>query len=369
MGDKHEIVMAMWAMLRHEGDHINNVKVLKSGKGEMFIGRRNNSDPLDINDYGPCPNCHIWIKIDKTMVRHQKVCPALLLQSEDKVPLTLKELRVSALSTAGKISIHASEKLIKEVYTIMTNDEITEIAQQDPLIISLGNLWLMKNAGNKLKRKYYTSSRMRGAARLLINLRNVSQSQTENFSFFLKPEHFDMVINATLLTASPDMDDEEDLKSPSTALKLGYDIKRLAGAKWGMALRNQDQAAADDCKNFLKLVKFEWATKVTKAALITLQIRKFNAERSLPLPEDLFTLNSHVKKELQSLDLSDNNFINYRRAEVLAQTRLLLFNKRRSGEVEVIRLVLVFMHQSFAAPHLQGRVGIMTFHSLFRALV
>ena len=80
---------------------------------------------------------------------------------------------------------------------------------------------------SKLKRKYYTSSRMRDDARLMLYLRNICQT-SEDLSFFLKPDNFDPVIIGTL-TASPDMDDEEDLKSPTTALKLGYDIKRVAG--------------------------------------------------------------------------------------------------------------------------------------------
>ena len=335
LGKKHETVRAMWAMLRHEGDHLNNVRVLKCGEGEMFIGRRNN-DPFDINYYGPCPHCHIWIKVDKTMVRHQKVCPAVILGLVKNVSSGIKELRVSAMSISGRISEHASDKLVSEVYNIMTNDMITEVAQGDPLIISLGNLWLMKNAGNKLKRKYYTSSRMKGAARLLLNLRKLTGT-SEPMSYFLNPQHFDTIIRETIMTASPDMDDEEDLNAPSTALKLGYDIKRLAGAKWGIALRNVDKEVAEDCKNFLKLMKMEWGTRVSKMAHITLQVRRFNSERSLPLPDDLFKLNDHVKNQLKDLDLTDHGFSTFRRAEVLAQTRLLLFNKRRSGEVEVIR--------------------------------
>ena len=93
------------------------------------------------------------------------------------------------MSISGRISEHASDKLasdklVSEVYNIMTNDMITEVAQGDPLIISLGNLWLMKNAGNKLKHTYYTSSRMKGAARLLLNLRKLTGT-SEPMSYFL----------------------------------------------------------------------------------------------------------------------------------------------------------------------------------------
>jgi hypothetical protein len=335
LGSRSKIVRAMWDCLRNEGDHLQNIRVKEEGAGEMIIGRRQHGS-LDISLYGPCPGCTVWIKLDKTMYRHQQICPALIIGEADNRLLTLKELRIKAMQVSGQISSAASLLLQKEVYTIMTNDEITKVAQSDPLIVSLGNLWLLKNSGNRLKRKYYTSSRMRGAARLLMNLRNITDKQV-GFQEFLKPGSFDNIIKATLLTASPDMDDEEDLKAPSTALKLGYDIKRLVGAKWGLALRNNESADAGDCKDLLKLMKIEWSVKVSKVALVTLQVRRFNTEKALPVPEDLFKLQNHVKQELKHLDLSDYNFSTYRRAEVLAQTRLLMFNKRRSGEVEVIR--------------------------------
>lgn len=335
MGSRNKVVRAMWDCLRNNGDHLHNMEVKAGGAGEMIIGRRHHGS-LDISLYGPCPGCKVWIKLDKTMYRHQHICPALITGEADNRDFTLKELRIKAMQVSGQISSSASILLQNEVYPIMTNDKITKVAQSDPLIVSLGNLWLLKNSGNRLKRKYCTSSRMRGAARLLMNLQNLTDKQV-GFQEFLKPENFDNIIKATLLTASPDMDDEEDLKAPSTALKLGYDIKRLVGSKWGIALRNNESTDAGDCRDFLKLMKFEWSVKVSKVAFVTLQVRRFNAEKALPLPEDLFKLQNHVKQELKSLDLSDYSFSTYRRAEVLAQTRLLMFNKRRSGEVEVIR--------------------------------
>ena len=65
-----------------------------------------------------------------------------------------KELRtLSRLCEVGKISEMASRSLKEEVFTIMRNDEISRTAQKDLLIVSLGNMWLLKNIDNKLKRK------------------------------------------------------------------------------------------------------------------------------------------------------------------------------------------------------------------------
>jgi len=144
-------------------------------------------------------------------------------------------------------------KLLKEeVFTIMRYDNIGQVAQSDKLIISLGNLWLTINVGNKLKRKYYTSSRMRDSARLLINTGKQGGHPEFHMSDFLVHEFFDCVVNAAPTTASKDFDNEEDLKSPSTAVKLGFDIKRMVGAKWAEAIKYKKQNEREDCSDFMK---------------------------------------------------------------------------------------------------------------------
>lgn len=68
----------MWDCLRNEGDHLLNIGVKEEGAGEMIIGRKHHGS-LVISLYGPCPGCKVWIKLDKTMYRHQQICPALII--------------------------------------------------------------------------------------------------------------------------------------------------------------------------------------------------------------------------------------------------------------------------------------------------
>lgn len=89
---------------------------------------------------------------------------------------------------AGKIFSSASTKLKTEVFPSMIRDKTTtEIAQGDHLITVLGNIWLMKNAGNKLRRKNFTSFRMRLAAKLLSLLREDSQIPSASMHYFIAP--------------------------------------------------------------------------------------------------------------------------------------------------------------------------------------
>lgn len=91
----------------------------------------------------------------------------------------------------------------------------------------------------------------------------------------------------------------------------------------------------------MKLMEMEWSLHVTRLATITLQTRRFNKEKMLPDPDDLVDLTNSVKKEIKDMDFPEisksPDVASSRKAVQLAQTRLLLFNKRRAGEIEGIR--------------------------------
>ena len=303
---------AKWDMLRNKGDNKQNSIVLEDKCGELILGRRQ-QESLDTDDYGPCPCCFQWMKLDATMYKHQTICPAKLLKGNDKMEAVMSKniLHMKSLYIAGRVSTIDSRKLIEEVLPIMTRDNITEVAQTDPIIVYLGNVWLAKNVGNILKRKYYTSSRMREAARLLINGRELIGNENLSMTDFLKPVHFDTVARAALTTASPGFDDEDDLASPSTAIRLGYDIKRMVNAIWAKAIKESNENTAKQCKQYIKLFEVEWHTKVKKLAMVTLQIRQFNKERVLPEPNDVMKIQNYVKAGLEKLDLTEKSFAMY----------------------------------------------------------
>jgi hypothetical protein len=104
----------------------------------------------------------------------------------------------------------------------MTRDEITEIAQGDALICSLGDIWLMKNIDNKLRYKNSTSFRMRLVARLLQKMRNEAGKKSASMSDFLTVDNFETAVDCTIKLCEED--EHENLKNPSTAIKLGYDL-------------------------------------------------------------------------------------------------------------------------------------------------
>ena len=148
---------------------------------------------------------------------------------------------------------------------------------------------------------------------------------------FLKPHLFDLVVKAALQCAILSYDDEEDLKHPNVAIKLGFDIARLAYAKLSTAMKTADSVKKQDSSEFLNLLNMEWADKVDRSARLMLAERKFNKKNPLPLPQDLKTLAEYMKDQLQTMDYTNYDAGTFRRVAILVEGRLLTYNKRRPG--------------------------------------
>ncbi|XP_014676676.1 PREDICTED: uncharacterized protein LOC106816566, partial [Priapulus caudatus] len=348
--------------LRSRGDDRHNCKVINSGKGEVLLSRRP-TDSFSTSKYGPCPKCRDWMLLT-TIQRHQKKCKKTNKGHKGEETSSKRDLLLQSDIMAGRLKSTPTKQLLEEVFSIMTRDDISRVAQNDMLLVALGESWLRRNQDNKNKRKYYASQRMRLNSRMLIELRNeedrvVEERNKEQSKVadkppvknvknsgsmwdFLTPAYFDKVVLAALKCALPYMDDEEELAAPSNAIKLKYDIKRLLHAKWAFAMKvkrdETSEAIAKDCKIFLKLIEVEWAEKVTKLARWMLTKRSFSKSKEIPAPDDIRCLTQYMIVELKKCDLKNSDKDTYHRVVRLVMTRLMCYNKRRSGEMEYISL-------------------------------
>ena len=80
-------------------------------------------------------------------------------------------------------------------------------------------------------------------------------------------------------------------------------------------------------------MKIQWGERVTKIARTVLQKRKTMEKKKLPSPEDIKKVTTYTTKTLKEPQLVKENYWDKLQ---LVQTRLLLFNKIRSGELEVV---------------------------------
>ena len=314
--------------LRRRGDDKHNRAVVEKKQGEIVgLGKRPKTEKLDISLYGPCPACFLWVQI-KHVKQHYRKC------SKKNESVNNKRLMLQVQILAGHITSNPSERMKNEVFYSMKNDDVGMVAKNDPLIVALGESWLRRNLPNVEKRRYYTSQRMRLAAKLKLAVNKINNNSELSMWEIMSPEHFDNVCLGAIKSCIPFSDDEEDLTSPSNALKLKYDVKRLVNAKWAFCIKRGKGEEEKQCKKFLHLMEIEWGERVTKLCRMVLDQRRYEETKELPAPEDVKKLTGYLIQELKQTELDSSNFL---RLVALAQSRLMLYNKRRSGEIEVIK--------------------------------
>ena len=320
------------ANFRKMGDNKHNQQVIEQGWGEIVLGRRPRDDNFDVAEYGPCPSCHEWLRL-KTMKDHMRTNH----KKDEGANSPKRDIIVQAQVLAGHFR-HTPTKQMLEVFGTMRMDDVTKKAQNDLLILLLGQSWMRRSIENKEKRCNYTSQHMRLVAKMLMHLQQMSQDdgaeEHNELWAYIHPRYFENVAEAALLCSLPLMDDEEELKAPSNAIRLKHDIVRMANAKWAYIVKKDgvtEEATA--CQTFLSLIDIEWADTVTRKAQAVLHRRRYETCEFLD-PADVEKLTKFIMWKLARLQLRSENFM---ALASLALARLTMYNRRLSGEVEVVK--------------------------------
>ena len=202
------------------------------------------------------------MKLEPSIVKHASNCDG------HEEHFKKGELMIQSAILTEKVNVDARKLLLNEVFPIMTRDNTSETAQSDSLTVALGNSWLRRNFDNRNKRRYYTSSHMCGAARLLLAVKKLGGEQLKDVSMHdvLKPKDFNILAEAALQIASPSIDDIDDLKHPNVAKKIGFDIARMVNCKLAIAIKTGDLEAKEEALSILQLMKIEWLEKVKEVA-------------------------------------------------------------------------------------------------------
>ena len=178
---------------------------------------------------------------------------------------------------------------------------------------------------------------MRLVATLLRNFRCITGIKQYSMWDALTSENYRLLVYAVLTTATHDLEDVNELKSPSNAIKLGFDVKRMIGVKIAEAVIRKDNDSRRDAEDLMLVVNTYWSTDVTKIARIVLLDRQFNKEVLLPVPEDVTKLNDYMNEEINNLDLNTITLENFKKVSRLCGAKITLYNRRRPGEVENLK--------------------------------
>lgn len=322
------------------GDFYHNMEVLSSKNGTLILCRRPPVDTVNIltyNDFGPCPYC-LGFMAKSFLLRHAKVC------TSEKSPnnISLKSVRTASNSLVNSMLFKGEPKFRSQILDTFCNDKISAICRTDSVILGVGMLLFEKHANSQ---KELIRQSMRQLGRLLQVIRGSNPKFTnKELKYFIDPIHFDVIVNSvkTLCKANMTPSEKTDYGIPSLALKIGHSLRKCAAFLKGQSLRVGDFKVDKKLSSFLQLLDLEWEIRVSSNALSTLVKRKINSATLLPLTEDLMKLNNFLAKEISIFQvLLQNNPCETVAWLKLAQatlSRIILFNKRRGGEMSRITL-------------------------------
>lgn len=326
--------------LARRGDYYHNMNVLATEKGSLILVRqptkKDGFKSYSYRNYGPCPDC-LGFMLKKHLWLHKKTnCPKVNTSATgNRKILDESNALFSSLMMESK---NISKEFTTTVFDQLRKDTNFLVIEKDDTILKFG---LLKWEKFGAPQKELIRQTMRQLARLLIELRKLHQKPNTYLKDWLKPEHFDDIVQAVRVLCKLDIGNSTSgrplFNKSSLALKLGHHLKQCIGIERGQVRRTNDLEKDKPLVNLLTLMELEWSNKL---ALQTLYENKINSVQLLPVTEDLVKLNKFLNKEIN--EITSNEEIQGRdwtRLASLILCRLVLFNKRRSGETSKITTV------------------------------
>jgi len=314
----------MLLKMRNLGNHYHNVDVLKKKEGEFIVSYRPTSE-VDHTEYLRCRYCYGYFA-RQSLWKHG--CPF----SPVPVSENTNRKHVRRAATINEcISINTDLGILLQG---LRNDDVGKVVQNDALILSLGQQLVNKHCGDK-ELLNHIRGKMRYLGRLLLILRKKSGHPLDTMTDFIDPTKFEMIAEAAQECAGFN-DTNHEFSAPSTAIKCGQLIKKIAEIKETKLLQAGDSAGAELCVQFAKVCERQWSV-VSAVAARNLTDRKRTGIRYLPLTADVVKLSqfltSEANKQAEVLDRCPENADAYYSLTQLLLAKLILFNRKRQGEV------------------------------------
>lgn len=303
---------------------------------------RNTNEVVDNVNYSVCQSCFGVIK-SSYLWRHRKKCK----YDSRMLPKRFghrSEAQTFLIST-GLLGNFLSQSRISEVFKIMRGDRVGLVAKSDTLICLYGESIL----GKHKRRQMYSvvSQKMRKMAKLLLNLK---QSTTaSNFLDILKPEFYNYILAAAKVIAgySPI---NLSFESPSVALQLGSELKLMCQiAKKAIItnhsligiIQNKEQRRSQ-ITDLHEMIASHWCNDLGSLANKVLNEKKIKNPKLLPTAEDVSLFNKYTSslanEAYENIMNMKNVEQNYNTLVRCTLALLLLFNRRRIGEIQFLEI-------------------------------
>ncbi|MEQ2241604.1 hypothetical protein ILYODFUR_026990, partial [Ilyodon furcidens] len=333
--------------LRNRGNFMYNNEILRKGRGSLKVKRVAKSDKCK---YEYCIHCK-GMFLRKELWRHMRRC-SFNIEEEEKGNGKKRILGLASILKSS--SLGTVENDVLKLLSRMHDDDITCVIRNDVCLLRFVESLYSKHGHDPSKHEYIRQ-KSRELGRFLQTLRKISSIHTLEEA--MRPEHFLKVVEAAKQTAGFDKI-QNSYKTPSLALKIGHSLLKVSDIIHCRALMAGDEELIKSSSAFQKLYQSKWSEYVSHCALNTIGEQKYNKSVKLPLTEDVHKLHKHLDKNTESAFAQlkgEATGTNYSKLAKTVLTKIILFNRRRVGEVSKMKLI---NFQDRTSPTIHEKVGL-----------
>ncbi|XP_067248867.1 uncharacterized protein [Chanodichthys erythropterus] len=313
--------------LRNKGDWQHNRMVFKEGNGEIVVWKRP-SKKADIESYLPCQHCYAMFKRTE-LWRHEKSC-------RERKEERQKGKRVQ------KFSLHLlplkSGQGVQKIIHSMQQDHVTSHIRSDEMICAYGDALFAKK-GREESQHRYIAQKLRELGRFMLAAKEIDR-HAKTLKDICDPANFKLAIEAARHVSNYDVNKNEYGK-PSTAVKIGFSLKGATEAWIGHCLMDSDDKTEKAAKKFKELLESSWSIHVPTNAHSSLEQRRWGKEDTVPLTEDVITLQNYLRKVEDEAKAALTELVSttaYRKLSESLLAQIIVFNKKREGEASRLTL-------------------------------
>lgn len=324
-------------LIKNKGNLYYNRTILDKNEGTIIVGRRpKHSEEVNVIDYLPCKHCFKFFK-KKKLYRHANRC---LFQEKSSTDNIMPRKRNKMMQSAMLLNTSLDFKQLNGIFSSMKCDDISFIAQSDNLICSFGARLIQNHRENHLLG--YISQRMRQLSRFLIILRSLLPELT-NLKDFFEPKYYNTVVEAAKQLSGYN-EEKNTYLYPTVAMKIGHSIIQCVDIlESQLIIQDASEEELQKVKKFSSVFQKEWKFSISSNVNQDINKKKFNKSVALPDTKDITLLHTFLTYQLSTvINEIKNGNINLNNYKIVCQTlltQIILLNRRRSGEVERIKLL------------------------------
>lgn len=313
--------------LRNKGDWQHNRMVFEEGNGEIVVWKRP-SEKADIESYLPCQHCYAMFKRTE-LWRHEKSC-------RERKEERQKGKRVQK-SSSHLLPLKSGQGVQKIIHS-MQQDHVTSHIRSDEMICAYGDALFAKKGREESQHRYF-AQKLRELGRFMLAAKEIDK-RAKTLKDICDPANFKLAIEADRHVSNYDVNKNEYGK-PSTAVKIGFSLKGATEAWIGHCLMDSDDKTEKAAKKFKELLESSWSIHVSTNAHSSLEQRRWGKEDTVPLTEDVITLQNYLRKveDEAKAELTERvTTTAYRKLSESLLAQIIVFNKKREGEASRLTL-------------------------------